>query len=588
MDNLFITVLNMSLTGTFVILAICLARLPLKKAPKVISYYLWTVAGFRLLVPFSFESMLSLVPFNTSPISPNITTQQLPVFESYIPAIDVAVNASIPATVSTASVNPMQILTSIGGYVWLIGAAAMIIYGIVSYFLLKQKMKSAIHIEGNVYEANFIKSPFVLGVVNPKIYIPNISNEQERDYVILHEQTHIRRYDHIIKFGAYFILCIHWFNPLAWIAFLLMSVDMEMSCDESVLKEVGVDAKKVYSYSLLSFSANRPAFGGSPLSFSEGGLKARVKNVLKQKKTHRLTLIAAIVLTVALGAGLLLNRADNDSENYEYEADPAHETTIRARAYSLALPFGDTDGVFRIRTGSFEEGDNYNTYVAIYAVYPPENIGPTANDRMESELGDLFVYDPELAVWVAEFIDSLEGIYGGVLRFDSVEETNASGVLPFDVIMPSGIPDIFVLDEVFVWASIEPPSRGASLLFSSEVELPGCSNTFGLMVTQSDYGTATADAFQQVYYTTPYERSIFLDGTHLSERLMIGNDRAVLSSFAAIETLQDLRPSEVYGVILSWHSEETRLFHAINTLVIGNADILDFETLIHIAESMSR
>jgi len=183
------------------------------------------------------------------------------------------------------------------------------------------KMQSAIPVEENIYETDLIQSPFVLGILKPKIYIPvNIPN-QERDYIILHEQTHISRYDHLIKIVAYLILCIHWFNPFAWAAFILMGVDMEMSCDERVLKEVGEKTKKDYSLSLLSMATKRHLIGGSPLAFSEGGLKARIKNVLNFKKTTWIIVISAVVLTTALSIGLALNRTDrtvdNDTENLQ-------------------------------------------------------------------------------------------------------------------------------------------------------------------------------------------------------------------------------------------------------------------------------
>jgi hypothetical protein len=180
--------------------------------------------------------------------------------------------------------------------------------------------------EENIYEAENIQSPFVLGVVNPKIYLPLGLPEQERRYIILHERTHIRRRDHIVKFGAYFILCLHWFNPLAWAAFLLMGADMEMSCDERVLKEMGSETKKDYSLSLLSLaterriiSDSRDAWPGSkrslrpsPLAFGEGGVKERIKRVLNFKKPSRVIITLAVALVAVLSVGFALNRINGD------------------------------------------------------------------------------------------------------------------------------------------------------------------------------------------------------------------------------------------------------------------------------------
>ncbi|MCL2125948.1 MAG: M56 family metallopeptidase, partial [Oscillospiraceae bacterium] len=247
MDKLFLTVLNMSLTGTIVIAAVCIARLPLKKAPKIISYCLWAVVAFRLICPFSIESAFSLLPINTQAIPPDmIETRNLHI-DSGIGFLDDAVNFYLkdmgpemrgyPVGSGQVShqIYTAQEVTNFFMIIWLIGLGTLSIYGVTSYIFLKRKMSGSAHIESNIYESGIIESPFVLGVLNPRIYLPVGLSEKERWYVVLHEQTHIKRRDYIVKFAAYFILCLHWFNPLAWVAFLLMGVDMEMSCDERVL-----------------------------------------------------------------------------------------------------------------------------------------------------------------------------------------------------------------------------------------------------------------------------------------------------------------------------------------------------------------
>ncbi len=326
MNKLFLTILNMSLTGAFVIGAICLARLPLKRAPKIISYCLWAVAGFRLVFPFSIESIFSLIPFRAQTIPMDIVMQPVPRIDSGISFINNAVSSILPAAKPTASVNPLQIWMAIGAWVWFVGLAVLFIYGVVSFFILKRKMREAAHIEANIYEAENIKSPFVLGVFKPKIYLPAGLSGQEKIYIILHEQTHIRRHDYIIKFVAYFILCVHWFNPLAWVAFLLMGVDMEMSCDERVLKEMGGEIKKDYLLSLLSLATERHIIGGSPLAFGEGGIKERVKNVLNFKKPSRVIIVAAVALAAVLSVGFAVNRIVNTPPfemKMVYEENPA-------------------------------------------------------------------------------------------------------------------------------------------------------------------------------------------------------------------------------------------------------------------------
>jgi beta-lactamase regulating signal transducer with metallopeptidase domain len=300
----------MSLTGSFVIVAICFARLLLKKAPKIISYCLWAVVGFRLVFPFSIESVFSLIPFKAQTIPHDIAMQSIPRIDSGVTIVDNTMSALLPAPDPSmaSSINPLQVWMAIGSYLWIFGLAVLLIYGFVSLFILKQKMSESVHIEANIYEAYNIKSPFALGVFKPRIYLPVGLSEQEKSYIILHEQTHIKRHDHIIKFVAYFILCLHWFNPLAWVAFLLMVVDMEMSCDERVLHDMGTDTKKNYSLSLLSLATEKRVIAGSPLAFGEGGIKVRVKNVLNFKKPTRVVIVAAVALAAVLSVGFAVNR----------------------------------------------------------------------------------------------------------------------------------------------------------------------------------------------------------------------------------------------------------------------------------------
>ena len=311
MDKVFISILNMSLTGTFVVVVIMFARFPLKKLPKIISYCLWAVAGFRFVFPYSITSIISLIPFKAAPIPYDIATQAVPRIDSGITAIDNTINSILPAAVPDNSVNPLQVWAAIGASVWFIGLIAMSIYGIASYFLLKHKMHGITAGEDNIYEADNIQSPFLLGVIKPKIYVPAELSEQERNYVIIHERVHIQRYDHIVKFIAYFILCLHWFNPFTWAAFMLMGVDMEMSCDEQALKDMGEETRRDYSLSLLSLASDKRIIGGSPLAFGEGGIKERIKNVLRIKKHSRIVIISAVVLVSILSVGFTVNSNEN-------------------------------------------------------------------------------------------------------------------------------------------------------------------------------------------------------------------------------------------------------------------------------------
>jgi len=344
MDTLFLTVLNMSLTGAFVITGICLARQLLKKAPKVISYALWAVVGFRLVIPFSIESIFSLMPINAAPIPADIAMQSFPRINSGIPVVNDAVSSMLPAAVPFYSANPLQIWIAVGALVWLAGVILLAAYGVLSFFILKRKMRNAVLMESSIYEADNIKSPFVLGVFSPRIYLPVGLSGREREYILLHELTHIRRRDHIVKFAAYFILCLHWFNPLAWLAFWLMGADMEMSCDERVMKELGDDISRDYSMSLVSIATGRRILAGSPLAFGEGGIKERVKRILKFKKPSRIITVAAIALAAILSAGFAVNRAQSISlENDElFTMEIIHVDNPALVFSEMKLIFNDT------------------------------------------------------------------------------------------------------------------------------------------------------------------------------------------------------------------------------------------------------
>jgi beta-lactamase regulating signal transducer with metallopeptidase domain len=309
MSEIFLTILNMSLTASYVIIFVILIRLLLKKAPKVISYALWGVVAFRLMIPFSFESMFSLMPRNTNavPIPQDIIYQQSPQINSGIGVVDSLVNNSLPAPTIGASVNPLQIYVEIGAYIWALGIIALLVYSLVSILILKRQLKSAQLIEQNIFEAKNLKTPFVLGFIKPKIYLPFGLNDTERSYILLHEQTHIKRKDHIIKVLAFLILSVHWFNPLVWIAFMLMSTDMELSCDERVLEEMNKEIKKPYANSLLSLASGRHILNGSPLAFGEGNVRGRIKNVLNYKKPRFWIVVISIIVVTVVGIGLMAN-----------------------------------------------------------------------------------------------------------------------------------------------------------------------------------------------------------------------------------------------------------------------------------------
>ena len=310
MDKIFLQIINMSITSSYVILFVMIIRLFLKKFPKIFSYMLWFAVLFRLISPFSFEGIISLIPSSTV-VPQDIAYMPKPEINSGIAAIDNSVNNILPTATPMASVNPMQIWLAIGEAVWLLGIFLLIVYGVFTIVKLYKKLRSAVLITDNIYETDKFKTPFVFGIIRPKIYLPVNLSETERTYITLHEQTHIKRFDHVIKLISFLITCIHWFNPLAWIAFFLMGEDMELSCDESVIKKLGNDIKKEYSSSLLSLSTGRKITGFCPIAFGENNTKGRIKNVLKYKTPKFWVIAVAIVIIVLLAAGLLSNPPDD-------------------------------------------------------------------------------------------------------------------------------------------------------------------------------------------------------------------------------------------------------------------------------------
>ncbi len=319
-EKLFLQIINMSITSCYVILFVILIRFILKKAPKIYSYALWSIVLLRLIIPFSFQSIFSLIPINTNTIPQDIIYTQTPEIHSGITAIDGIVNNSLPAPIVGASVNPMQIWISLGQTIWILGILALIIYSVISTMKLSKRLQSSKLWRDNIYESNNIDTPFVFGVLRPKIYIPFGISEAEKSYIIKHEETHIKRLDHIIKFLGFIIVSIHWFNPLVWIAFFLMSKDMELSCDESVIKEMGNSIKKDYSTSLLSLSTGRRIIGGCPLAFGSKNTKGRIKNILNYKKPRFWVSIVGIVIVILVAVGLLSNPKEEVPDEVDMDA----------------------------------------------------------------------------------------------------------------------------------------------------------------------------------------------------------------------------------------------------------------------------
>lgn len=317
MDIIFDIILNMAITSSVVIFIIILVRFILKGVPKKYSYILWSIAGFRLCCPFSFKSVISL--FNINPIQrPNeIVTNSgrmnyldAPIYLQ-TPQTDTDVIGGADVSVSTLVID--HTFSDFIPYIWIIGIIILLIYGSISYIRTRREVSTATKKKDNIFECENITTPFILGIIKPKIYVPYSIDKDYFDYVIAHEKYHLKRKDNVVKLFAFLLLCIYWFNPFCWIAFYLMNKDMEMSCDEWVLAH-STGIKKAYSNALLSFATAKSFPNPSPLSFGEGSAKSRIKNVLKYKKPTVIISIIAILLCITVTVVCIANPLDNKEE----------------------------------------------------------------------------------------------------------------------------------------------------------------------------------------------------------------------------------------------------------------------------------
>ncbi len=325
MEAVFLKLLNMSITAGWIVLAVVLLRLLLKKAPKWISCLLWVLVGLRLILPFSFESKVSVVP-STETIPQEIIYAQEPKPITDVIAADIAmspVSADILFPAPENSVDPIQVVIFIGTIIWCIGIAGMLIYSLVSYLRVRHKVRASIKLRENIYICDDINTPFILGLIKPKIYLPSALGEKESEYVIAHEKSHLKRCDHLWKPLGFALLTVYWFNPLLWLGYVLLCRDIELACDERVIKDMSADEKKAYSTALLDCSIPRRMISACPLAFGEVNVKNRIKNVLNYKKPAFWIIVVAIIACIVAAICLL-----TDPKKEDDKADSVHEISL--------------------------------------------------------------------------------------------------------------------------------------------------------------------------------------------------------------------------------------------------------------------
>ena len=357
MSGIFLKLLNLSISASWLVLVVLALRLVLKRAPKWVNVLLWGMVALRLMLPFSIESALSLIP-SAETLSPEVVRfDPAPTITSGVEFIDNAVNPSLSesfAAAPLASVNPLYVWTYLAGWVWLIGLAAMLAYALVSYLRLRRRVSASIPLRENIYVCDEVPSPFILGIVRPRIYLPSALDEAQRGSVLSHERAHLARRDHWWKPLGFALLAVYWFNPVLWLAYALLCRDIELACDERVIRTMDESAVKTYSTVLLACSIPRKAVITCPLAFGEVGVKERVRNALHYKKPAFWIVVASAVVCIVVAVCFLTNPpTDTDAaglvgfhrEQVTY-ADVTDESG--AQPSNVQLTAEETDAVYAL------------------------------------------------------------------------------------------------------------------------------------------------------------------------------------------------------------------------------------------------
>ena len=345
MDAVFLELFNRSLAAGWLVLAVALLRFALKKAPKNLNCLLWGLVALRLLLPARLKSAFSLIP-SAQVLRPETLTSAAPTIQSGFPFVDQSVNPAFTASFAPAvgaSVNPLQVWVRIGALLWLCGFAAMLLYALVSYLRLRRRVADSLPLRENIRLAERIASPFVLGVFRPKIYLPFGLSEETSAMVLAHEQGHIARHDHWFKPFAFLLLSLCWFHPLAWLAYVLYCRDIELACDEHVLRAWGTEVKKAYSSALLDCSVSSRSIAACPLAFGEIGIKERIRSVLRYQKPTFWILLAAGLSVAAICVCFLTDPA----EAAETEPSPFAVETEKMQATLERMELGGYEPLSR-------------------------------------------------------------------------------------------------------------------------------------------------------------------------------------------------------------------------------------------------
>ena len=420
MNALFLKLLNMSICAGWLALAVLLLRPLLKKAPKWVSVLLWGIVALRLILPISIESALSLIP-SAQTIPMDIALSPAPAVDTGVNVLDKALNPIFSQSAPTpgASVNPMQIFVAVGANVWLLGVIAMTLYAALSYLRVRRRVRAAVRLRENIYQSEYVDSPFVLGFFRPRIYLPFRMDEQDMAHVLAHEQAHICRKDHWWKPLGFLLLTLYWFNPLLWLGYILLCRDIELACDEKVIKLLGNHQQADYAQALLSCSIRRRSIAACPLAFGEVGVKERVKSIMKYKKPAFWIIIVAIVICAVVAVCFLTDPVEEDSSqsgsiSFQQE-DETPSTDADADGKDLQSPTQPEDPasetvifvaeVLEVQAGFYlvKPGDGWPIEGTDILEVPVQNIAPSPEPQVgdhviiKSDPTVMEVYPPRLS-----------------------------------------------------------------------------------------------------------------------------------------------------------------------------------------------
>ncbi len=449
MTEIFRIVLNMSITAAYICIFVMLIRLFLKKLPAKFSYFLWIIPFIRMICPFSVETTFSLFnlikPKAESYISQSVEYDQSPVIDTGFPLPSAPENITVPLpeAVPENSANPVQIMLFAGTIIWLAGIVGIAVYTAVCIIWLRKRLSNARPLQDNVMICSDIETPFVFGIIKPKIYLPEDISVEDMPFILAHEQAHIHRKDHIIKPLAFAALTVHWFNPILWLSFKLMERDMELSCDESAVESFSEDVRKDYASALLNISMKQNHLsGGQVISFGENSVKSRIKGVLNWKKPTVIAVCMAVLLIIIAAAVLL---TDGKSKNVTKD-NPANDVHI-------------TDSNFETAPH-----DSPSTNVPIIESKPetiiqdsPTTDLPITDSNTEKETVDAKMsvsaeYDKQsnkLTI-TSESIDGTSVMTGNPYTIERLENGEYVPVFPVQPVPDNFVPNVFTAESIYL------------------------------------------------------------------------------------------------------------------------------------------